>query len=84
MIEVIIHSTGKGVCSFSDKEGDGLTVTFKDGTLREGFLSHKAFQQLIRMKLGQKITKAEQPEQPEQPRPEVKAALPTVPVNGPK
>jgi hypothetical protein len=51
--KVTIHSCGSGVCSLSGKEGEGMTVTFEDGTLREGFLSHRAFQQLIKMKVAQ-------------------------------
>jgi hypothetical protein len=35
------------------REGDGLTVSFDDGTVREGFLSWKAFRQLLGMKAGQ-------------------------------
>jgi hypothetical protein len=61
MIEVTIHGTGTGPCSLSGKEGPGLTVTFKDGTVTNAFLSWKAFQQLLGMKAGQK-------------KPEVKAA----------
>lgn len=54
MIKVTIHSTGTGVCSLTGKEGDGMTVTFDDGTLKEAFLSWKAFRQLLGMKAGQK------------------------------
>lgn len=54
MIDVTIHSTGTGSCSLSGKEGPGLTVTFKDGTVTSAFLSWKAFQQLLGMKAGQK------------------------------
>jgi hypothetical protein len=55
MIDVTIHSMGSGTCSFSGKEAtDGLTVTFKDGTAKEAFLSTKSFLQLLRMKAGQK------------------------------
>lgn len=49
-IKVTIHSTGSGPCSLTGKEGNGLTVTFDDGTLRESFLSWRAFQQLLSMK----------------------------------
>ncbi len=71
MIDVTIHSTGTGTCSLSGKEGPGLTVTFKDGTISNAFLSWKSFQQLLGMKAGQK--KADAP----------KAAQPTaVPVAG--
>jgi hypothetical protein len=52
-IDVSIHGVGVGTCSLSGKEGEGLTVSIKDGTLREGFLSQKAFMQLIRMKFAQ-------------------------------
>ncbi len=54
-VKLTIHSTGTGTCSLTGKEGlDGLTVTFEDGTVKEGFLSWKAFQQLLRMKAGAK------------------------------
>lgn len=52
-IDITIHGTGTGQCSLSGKEGEGLVVSFKDGTLREGFLSHKAFLQLVKMKFSQ-------------------------------
>ena len=52
-IDITIHGTGDGTCSLSGKEGEGLTITFKDGTIREGFLSHKAFLQLVKMKFAQ-------------------------------
>jgi len=52
-VEVVIHEAGSGVCSLSGKEGEGMIVSFKDGTLREGFLSHRAFLQLVRMKFAQ-------------------------------
>jgi hypothetical protein len=51
-IDLTIHGTGIGQCSLSGKEGEGIVVTFKDGTLREGFLSYRAFQQLIKMKFA--------------------------------
>jgi len=55
MIDVTIHSMGSGTCSFSGKEAsDGVTVTFKDGTAKEAYLSTKSFLQLLRMKAGQK------------------------------
>jgi hypothetical protein len=72
MIDVTIHSTGTGLCSLSGKEGPGLTVTFKDGTVTSAFLSWKAFQQLLGMKAGQKQSDAAKPAQP--------AAMP---LNGP-
>ncbi len=51
-IKVTIHGTGSGPCSLTGKEGNGLTITFDDGTLRESFLSWRAFQQLLSMKAG--------------------------------
>lgn len=67
-IEVLIHDTGSGTCSLTGKEGEGLRVTFRDGTVTEAFLSHKAFMQLVRMKAGA----------PGKPKP----VQSTVPVNG--
>lgn len=53
-IKLTIHSTGSGTCALTGKEGsDGLTVTFDDQTVKEGFLSWKAFRQLLGMKAGQ-------------------------------
>lgn len=52
-IKLTVHSTGSGQCSLTGKEGSGLTVSFDDGTVREGFLSWRAFQQLLGMKAGQ-------------------------------
>lgn len=51
-IELTIHCTGTGSCSLTGKEGEGMTVTFKDGTVNEAFLSQRAFMQLVRMKAG--------------------------------
>jgi len=51
-IDLTIHWTGSGPCSLTGKEGEGLNVTFKDGTVKEAFLSHRAFMQLVRMKAG--------------------------------
>jgi hypothetical protein len=67
-IELTTHGTGSGQCSLTGKEGEGLTVTFKDGTVKEAFLSTRAFMQLIRMKAGAT----------EKPR----STPPAVPVNG--
>lgn len=53
MIELTIHGTGTGTCSLTGKEGEGVTVTFKDGTTKEAFLTTKAFLQLVRLKTGQ-------------------------------
>ena len=49
-IQVTIHGTGSAVCSLTEKEGDGLTVSFDDGTVTQQFLSWKAFRQLLAMK----------------------------------
>lgn len=49
-IQVTIHGTGSTVCSLTEKEGDGLTVSFDDGTVTQQFLSWKAFKQLLSMK----------------------------------
>lgn len=51
-IELTIHGTGTGTCCLSGKEGEGLTVSFGDGTVKEAFLSTKAFHQLVKMKCG--------------------------------
>ena len=32
-IKITIHSTGSGCCSLTNKETDGLSVTFEDGTV---------------------------------------------------
>lgn len=50
--DLTIHSTGSGQCSLTGKEGEGLTVSFSDGTVKEAFLSTKAFFQLVKMKTG--------------------------------
>ena len=51
-IKLTIHGTGDGRCALTGKEGSGLTITFDDGTLRESFLSWRAFHQLLSMKTG--------------------------------
>src|SRR5262245_52951499 len=51
-IDITIHGTGTGQCSLSGKDCEGLTVSFKDGTLTESFLSQKSLMQLIKMKAG--------------------------------
>lgn len=57
-IKLTIHGTGSGLCALTGKEGNGLTITFDDGTLRESFLSWRAFQQLLSMKAGRPKTAA--------------------------
>ncbi len=51
--KIIIHSAGIGSCALTGKEADGLTVTFEDGTIKDAFLSWKAFRQLLNLKTGQ-------------------------------
>ncbi|HEX3147894.1 MAG TPA: hypothetical protein VHR66_07405 [Gemmataceae bacterium] len=51
-IELTIHGTGTNTCLLTGRDGEGMTVTFKDGTVREAFLSTRAFMQLVRMKCG--------------------------------
>lgn len=50
---VTIESTGKGKCSLSGKECDGVRVTFADGSLRNVFLSWRSLQQLVKLKCKQ-------------------------------
>lgn len=60
-IKVSILGTGTGTCSLTGKEGsDGLTVRFEDGTL-EGFLSWRAFKQLLSMKAAKQVKSASLP-----------------------
>ena len=51
--KLTIHNTGIGSCALTGKETDGLTVTFEDGTIKDAFLSWKAFRQLLNLKTGQ-------------------------------
>lgn len=53
IFKITIHSTGIGSCALTGKEADGLTVTFEDGTIKDAFLSWKAFRQLLNLKSGQ-------------------------------
>lgn len=62
-IELTIHGAGAGTCSLTGREGEGMTVTFKDGTVKEAFLSQRAFMQLVRMKAGA----ADRPDRPARP-----------------
>lgn len=68
-IKVTVHGTGNGMCSLSEKEGDGITVSFDDGTVRESFLSWKAFRQLLALK-------STQSKKPEPARPPVMTSVP--------
>lgn len=52
-IKVTIHRVGSGHCSLTGKDGDGLSVSFDDGTVKEAFLSWRGFRQLLCMKAGQ-------------------------------
>lgn len=53
MIKLTIHSTGSGTCLLTGKESaDGLVVTFDDQTVKESFLSWRAFRQLLGLKAG--------------------------------
>jgi hypothetical protein len=65
--ELTIHSTGTGQCSLTGKEGEGLTVSFSDGTVKEAFLSTKAFFQLVKMKTGGVAKKPTPPSPTAQP-----------------
>jgi len=53
IFKITIHTTGIGCCALTGREADGLTVTFDDGTIKEAFLSWKAFRQLLNLKTGQ-------------------------------
>jgi hypothetical protein len=53
IFKLTIHSTGIGSCALTGKDADGLTVTFDDGTIKDAFLSWKAFRQLLNLKSGQ-------------------------------
>ena len=53
VFKITIHHTGIESCALTGKEADGLTVSFEDGTIRESFLSWKAFRQLLNLKTGQ-------------------------------
>ena len=72
-IEVTIHEVGSGPCSLTGKEGDGLRVTFGDGTVTNAFLSWKAFRQLLGLKVSQS---------PQTPKPRKDAVPLAQPANG--
>jgi hypothetical protein len=63
-LNVTIHQAGSGLCSLTNKEGDGITVSFEDGTVKNQFLTYRAFRQLLAMKLT-----------PAKPEPKVPLAL---------
>ncbi len=52
MLNVTFHLAGSGLCSLTGKEGDGIAITFEDGTVKNQFLSWKAFRQLLAMKIA--------------------------------
>lgn len=52
MLNVTIHHAGSGTCSLTGKEGEGIAITFEDGTVKNQFLSWKAFRQLLAMKIS--------------------------------
>ncbi len=75
-IKVSILGTGTGTCALTGKEeSDGLTVRFEDGTL-DGFLSWKAFKQLLSMKA------AKGEAAPARPKRSAEAVPVTQPANG--
>lgn len=51
-VKLTILSTGMGQCSLTGKEGDGLIVSFEDGTVKESFLSWRGLRQLLGLKAG--------------------------------
>lgn len=52
MVKLTVHSVGRGECVLSEKEAEGMVITFEDGTVTESFLATKSLVQLLRMKLG--------------------------------
>lgn len=52
MLNVTIHQAGSGICSLTGKDGEGIAITFDDGTVKNQFLSWKVFRQLLAMKLA--------------------------------
>ena len=60
-IQLTIHSAGRGNCSLTGRDCEGITVTFEDGTLSERFLSFKSLARLIALKLGPAPTKSRTP-----------------------
>ena len=68
-IKVTIHSTGNGMCALTQKEGDGLSVSMDDGTVKEQFLSWRAFRQLLAMKSNQGLSPTMPTTMPTTPKP---------------
>ncbi len=71
--KVTIHQAGSGTCSLSGREGDGLTVTFDDGTVTEQHLSWKSFRQLVALATARNSPK---------PTPKLPSAQPATAVAG--
>src|SRR4051812_36265044 len=69
--KVTIHDITSGVCALTQKEGNGLVVSFDDGTVHGAFLSWAGFKQLLALKAGQG--------QKSQPKPVAAAAPAAVP-----
>lgn len=51
MLNVTIHQAGSGLCSLTNRESEGICLSFDNGTVKNQFLSWKAFRQLLAMKL---------------------------------
>lgn len=51
MLNVTIHDVCDGMCALTGKQGPGVRFTMQDGTIKDQFLSWKAFQQLMAMKV---------------------------------
>lgn len=52
MVEIL--KSGKGKCSWSGKECEGVYVSFKDGSFTNVFLSWDALKKLVKLKSQQK------------------------------
>lgn len=46
-VKITIHKVGNGSCALTGRDGDGLTVSFDDGVVKEQHLSWKAFKQIL-------------------------------------
>ena len=47
-----IHNIGNGTCAFSNKTGDGATVTFGNGLIKEKFLTWSSLRKLAGLQFG--------------------------------
>ena len=61
MLNVTFHQAGSGLCSLTGKDGDGVSISFEDGTVTNQFLSWKAFRQLLAMKISREKPEAKIP-----------------------